>query len=102
MIPSDVHYDVYGWMVNYLKNTSEIRCFAIIYTYTKEKGSFDCGLKYLAEIMQCSEPSARAAVQRLISKRLVSQEIITTGIGRHCRYTARKDAAKRMRSTERR
>lgn len=102
MIPLDVHYDVYGWMVNYLKNISEIRCFAIIYTYTKEKGSFDCGLKCLAEIMQCSEPSARAAVQRLVSKSLVSQEIVITGIGRHCRYTVRKGVVKKMRSTERR
>ena len=102
MIPLDVHYDVYGWMVNYLKNTSEIRCFAIIYTYTKEKGSFDSGLKCLAEIMQCSEQSARAAVQRLVSKCLIHQELITTGIGRHCRYTVEKGEVKKMRSTERR
>ena len=88
MVKDKHQYHVCGWMINQLHlDGKELQCYAIIYSLSQlGEGRYIAGLKFLAEFMQCSQPTASAAVKSLFEKKLIKKDEIVTEYGRRVFY----------------
>ena len=88
MIKDKHQYHVCGWMINQLHlDGKELQCYAIIYSLSQlGEGRYIAGLSFLAEFMQCSQPTASAAVKALFNKGLILKDEIVTEYGRRVFY----------------
>lgn len=88
MIKDKHQYHVCGWMINQLHlEGRELQCYAIIYSLSQlGEGRYIAGLKFLAEFMQCSQPTASSAVKGLFEKELIKKDEIVNEYGRRVYY----------------
>lgn len=88
MIKDKHQYHVCGWMINQLHlEGKELQCYAIIYSLSQlGEGRYIAGLSFLAEFMQCSQPTASAAIKSLYEKELIKKDEIVTEYGRRVFY----------------
>lgn len=88
MIKDKHQYHVCGWMINQLHlDGRELQCYAIIYSLSQlGEGRYIAGLKFLAEFMQCTQPTASSAIKGLFAKGLIKKDDIVTECGRRVFY----------------
>ena len=88
MIKDKHQYHVCGWMINQLHlEGRELQCYAIIYSLSQlGEGRYIAGLKFLAEFMQCTQPTASSAIKGLFDKGLIKKDEIVTELGRRVFY----------------
>ena len=88
MIKDKHQYHVCGWMINQLHlEGRELQCYAIIYSLSQlGEGRYIAGLKFLAEFMQCSQPTASSAVKGLFKKELIKKDEVVNEYGRRVFY----------------
>ena len=88
MIKDKHQYHICGWMINQLHlEGKELQCYAIIYSLSQlGEGRYIAGLNFLAEFMQCSQPSASAAIRSLFEKKLIKKDEVVTEYGRRVFY----------------
>lgn len=90
-------YRIEGWMSDILKG-SELTCFAVIYSYScGNMGRYIGGLNFLAELMSCSQPTASAALKKLLGMGLIEKEEVITTEGRRMHYWAVDDMVNKIR-----
>lgn len=88
MIKDKHQYHVCGWMINQLHlDGRELQCYAIIYSLSQlGEGRYIAGLKFLAEFMQCTQPTVSSAIKALFAKGLIKKDEIVTENGRRVFY----------------
>ena len=88
MIKDKHQYHVCGWMINQLHlDGRELQCYAIIYSLSQlGEGRYIAGLKFLAEFMQCTQPTVSSAIKALFDKGLIKKDEIVTENGRRVFY----------------
>ena len=81
-------YSVSGWMINQLGlEGNDLICYAIIFSLSQNgEGRYVAGLNYLAEFMQCSQPTASKSVKSLFKKGLIDKDEVVTDYGRRVFY----------------
>ena len=90
---NDIHIE--EWMIKDLQITgTEVMCFAVVYCYSKNGGSYYGGLPSLAERLGMPEVTLGRVIKRLVSKGFLHCAHISKGGRQYCDLRAMKTPIK--------
>lgn len=93
MIKKENYINIQGWMRTELGLTgNSLLAFAIIFGFCQdEESEYSGGIKYIAEWLGCSYPTAVSAIKSLYDKKLITKREVINKSGRFVNYRVVKD-----------
>ena len=93
MIKKENYINIQGWMRKELGLTgNSLLAFAIIFGFCQdEESEYSGGIKYIAEWLGCSYPTAVSAIKSLYDKKLITKREVINKSGRFVNYRVVKD-----------
>jgi len=80
---------VHGWMINKLKlRANELLIYAWIYGATSRETQFSASQKHMCNVINCTRPTLRKALDSLIEKQLLQEQKQTINNVTFNRYAA--------------